>query len=308
MHELVPSMMSTIMTSTITTIPASAEQRYEVNEKYLDGAHGPMRYWASEPRQGLPLLFIHGYGALIEHWRPIMRNVARRHSFFALDLYGFGYSARPAGLSTRERWAEQLATFITEVIGEPAVVIGHSMGGVAVSELARTRPELTRGLVLVNSSGMQIYERPMTPTDRALLGLIGAPLLGETVAGIFGNEWGVRQGLMASYHRKERVTPELVKTFAGPLQRYGAGSYLNTTRNAENLVIKLEAGTYQRPALLIWGAEDRSIPPSDAEAIKRRALPQAELALLPDSGHCPFDETPEAFCDALLPWVEQNLV
>jgi pimeloyl-ACP methyl ester carboxylesterase len=298
--------MSTIMTTTTLPAPA-AERRYQVNEKYLNGAHGPMRYWASEPRQGLPLLFIHGYGALIEHWRPIMRSVARQHSFYALDLYGFGYSARPAGLSTRERWAEQVATFITEVIGEPAVVIGHSMGGVVVSELARTRPELTRALVLVNSSGMQIYERPMTTTDRALLGLIGAPLLGETVAGIFGNEWGVRQGLLASYHRKERVTPELVKTFAGPLQRYGANSYLNTTRNAENLVIKLEAGAYERPALLIWGAEDRSIPPSDGEAIKRRVLPQAELTLLPDSGHCPFDETPEAFCEALLPWVEQNV-
>jgi pimeloyl-ACP methyl ester carboxylesterase len=297
--------MTTTATPSIIDTTTTTERRYQVSEQYLEGAHGPMRYWASAPRQGLPLLFIHGYGALIEHWRPIMRQVARRHSFYALDLYGFGYSARPAGLSTRERWAEQAATFISEVIGEPAVVIGHSMGGVAASELARSRPELTRALVLVNSSGMQPYERPLTPTDRALLGLIGAPLLGETVAGIFGNEWGVRQSLLASYHRKERVTPELVKTFAGPLQRYGAGSYLNTTRNAENLVIKLRAGEYERPALLIWGAEDRAIPPSDAEAIKRHVLPHAEVALLPDSGHCPFDETPEAFCEALLPWVDQ---
>ncbi|NTW97679.1 MAG: alpha/beta hydrolase, partial [Oscillochloris sp.] len=55
--------------------------------------------------------------------------------------------------------------------------------------------------------------------------------------------------------------------------------------------------------LLIWGAEDRSIPPSDAEAIKQRVIPQAELAILPDLGHCPFDEDPEAFCGALLPWL-----
>jgi pimeloyl-ACP methyl ester carboxylesterase len=286
-----------------TPIAAATERRYNVTEHYLQGEYGPMRYWSSAPRQGLPVLFIHGYGALIEHWRPIMRPVVREHSFFALDLYGFGYSARPTGLSTRERWANQAATFIDAVIGEPAIIVGHSMGGVVATELARRHPALVRGLVLVNSSGMQPYERPLTQTDRFMLGLIGAPLLGETVAGVFANEWGVRQGLLASYHRKERVTPELVQTFAGPIRKYGAGSYLATTRNSENLVIALQPGEYQGPSLLIWGAEDRSIPPSDADAIKRLVLPQAEIALLADSGHCPFDETPEAFCDALLPWL-----
>ena len=287
------------------TIGSEAIQRYQVIEHYLEGAEGPMRYWASEPRQGPPLLFIHGYGALIEHWRPIMRSVASQHSFYALDLYGFGYSARPRGLSTRERWAQQVATFVREVIGGPAVLIGHSMGGVVVSEVARSYPDLIRAMVLVNSSGMQPYERPLSPGDRAMLGLIGAPLFGEAMAGIFANSWGVRQGLLAAYHRKERVTPELVQTFSGPIARFGAGSYLATTRNAENLVITLQAGEYQGPALLIWGAEDRSIPPSDAVAIKRLILPQAEMVILQESGHCPFDETPERFCTALLPWLEQ---
>jgi pimeloyl-ACP methyl ester carboxylesterase len=289
------------MTAPATT--AGAEQRYSVSEGFLAGEHGPMRYWASEPKLGLPVLFIHGYGALIEHWKPIMRAVASRHSFYALDLYGFGYSARPGGLATKERWAAQVAHFIRSVIGGPAVVVGHSMGGVVATELVRRHPDLARALVLVNSSGMQPYERPLTSTDRMMLDMIGAPLIGETMAGIFGNEWGVRQGLLASYHRKERVTPELVRTFSGPIQRYGAGSYLAVTRNAPNLVIELKPGEYTGQALLIWGAEDRSIPPSDAAAIKRLILPQAETVILADSGHCPFDETPEAFCDALLPWL-----
>lgn len=291
------------MMNTATVSASATERRYTISEHFLEGPHGPTRYWASTPRHGLPVVFIHGYGALIEHWRPIMRSVARQHSFFALDLYGFGYSARPSGVPTKERWADQVARLINEVVGGPAVVVGHSMGGVVVSEVARRHPDLARAVVLVNSSGMQPYERPLTPTDRLLLGAIGAPLIGETVAGIFANEWGVRQGLLASYHRKERVTPELVQTFAGPLRRFGAGSYLATTRNAPNLVIELQPGEYHGPALLIWGAEDRSIPPSDAEAIKRLVLPHAELAVLPESGHCPFDETPEAFSDALLPWL-----
>lgn len=295
--------MTTTATPATAATSAAPVRQHSISEHYLTGPHGPIRYWASEPRHGLPVVFIHGYGALIEHWRPIMRRVAREHSFFALDLYGFGYSARPTGAPSKERWADQVATLLREVVGGPAVVVGHSMGGVVASEMARRHSELTRALVLVNSSGMQPYERPLTPTDRLMLGMIGAPLIGETVAGIFGNEWGVRQGLLASYHRKERVTPELVQTFAGPIRRFGATSYLAVTRNSEKIVIELQPDEYRGPALLIWGAEDRSIPPSDAEAIKRMVLPQSELAILPASGHCPFDETPEAFSEALLPWL-----
>lgn len=291
---------------TTAAMPAAAERQHSISEHYLMGAHGQIRYWSSEPRHGLPVLFIHGYAALIEHWRPIMRTVARRHSFYAVDLYGFGYSARPRGLPTKERWADQVATLIDKVIGGPAIVVGHSMGGVVATEVARRHPKLTRGLVLVNSSGMQPYERPMKPSDRLMLNVIGAPLVGETLAGLFTNEWGLRQGLLAAYHRKERVTPELVQTFLGPIKRYGANSYLGATRNAENLVIELKPGEYSGPALLIWGTEDRSMPPSDTEAIKRLILPQTEIALLPNSGHCPFDETPEAFLDALLPWLDRQ--
>jgi pimeloyl-ACP methyl ester carboxylesterase len=292
------------MTSTATAAAEpAAGRRFSISEQTIAGPHGGIRSWASAPRHGLPVLLIHGYGALIEHWRPVMRPLVREHTLFALDLYGFGFSARPAGLSTRERWAEQVSFFIREVIGEPAIVVGHSMGGVVATETARSFPELVRGLVLVNSSGMQPYARPLSATDRLLLDALGTPLLGGVAAGLFANPWGVRQGLLASYHRKERVTDELVRTFAAPLRRFGAESYLNTTRNAENLVITLKAGEFTKPALLIWGEEDQSIPPSDAAKIKELVLPQAEIRLLTQSGHCPFDETPEAFLEALLPWL-----
>lgn len=283
--------------------PAVTERRYSVTENYLLGSMGLMRYWASEPRQGVPLLFVHGYGGLIEHWRSIMRLVAREHTFYAIDLYGFGYSARPRNAPTKEGWAEQIITFIREVIGAPTVVVGHSLGGVVAVEFARSYPDLTRGLVLVNSTGMQAYERPWSISDRFVFDLLGVPMVGETLAGVVGNEWGVRQTLLGSYHRKERVTEDLVRTFSDPLRRHGAASYLATTRNAMRLSMDAQPGEYTGPALLIWGIEDRSVPASDADAIKRRVLPQADITLLPDSGHCPFDETPEEFCASLLPWI-----
>ncbi len=284
---------------------APSELRYSITERYFAGEDGPMRYWESQPPSGVPLLLIHGYGALIEHWRPVMRPIARQHALYALDLYGFGYSARPALRPSKERWAAQVASFINGVIGQPTVVVGHSMGGVVAAELARSKPDLVRALVLVNSSGAQRLARPLSSTDRLLLDLIGAPLLGETLAGFFANAWSVRQGLLSSYHRKERVTPELVETFYGPIRAHGISSYLETTRAVMNLVLSLRPGDVTVPTLLIWGAEDRSIPPQHAQLIKEHMLPQAEIRILAESGHCPFDETPDEFCATLLPWLRQ---
>ncbi|OAN47603.1 alpha/beta hydrolase [Chloroflexus islandicus] len=280
-----------------------ATRRFEIREEYRSGPDGLMRAWISSPQQGLPVLLIHGYGALIEHWRPVMRPIASEHTLYAIDLYNFGYSARPAGRPSRERWAAQAAAFIRDTIGQPAVVVGHSMGGVVSAQLARAYPDLVKALVLVNSSGAQLQARPLSPIDRLMLNAIGAPLVGEALAGVFGNRWGVRQGLLSAYHRKECVTPELVETFSGPLRRYGAGSYLKVSREFANLVLDLTPGEIQMPTLLIWGAEDQSIPPAHAEIIKNRMIPHAEIKIIPDSGHCPFDETPQAFLDILLPWL-----
>ncbi len=280
-------------------------RRFEIREEYRNGPDGPMRAWVSSPQQGLPVLLIHGYGALIDHWRPVMRPIAGEHTLYAIDLYYFGYSARPEGRPSRERWAAQAAAFIRDTIGQPAVVVGHSMGGVVSAQLARSYPDLVKALVLVNSSGAQLQARPLSPIDRLMLDAIGAPLIGEALAGVFGNRWGVRQGLLSAYHRKECVTPELVETFSGPLRRYGAGSYLKVSREFANLVLDLTPGEIQMPTLLIWGAEDRSIPPAHAEIIKNRMIPHAVIEIIPDSGHCPFDETPQAFLDILLPWLRQ---
>ncbi len=292
---------------TAATSEQTSEHRHSLNEHHLIGEHGQTRYWASQPQHGLPVVFIHGYAALIDHWKRIIRPVAREHTFYALDLYGFGHSARPTGVPTRERWAKQVADFIREVVGGPAVVVGHSMGGVVAIEVAQRYPELTRGLVLVNSSGMQVTERPPSALDLMMLGAIRAPLIGETVASLFTNplsvKWSVRQGLLSAYHRKEQVTNDLVDSFSAPLRKYGPYSYLAVSRNFLGLTIDAQIGEITAPALLIWGAEDRSIPPSDAEAIKQRVIPHAELAILPGTGHCPFDETPDLFCDALLPWL-----
>jgi pimeloyl-ACP methyl ester carboxylesterase len=278
---------------------------HTIEESFFDGRNGRMRYWHSTPQQGLPVLLIHGYGALIEHWRAVMRPIARQHSLFALDLYYFGQSAIPPIPPSRTLWADQCAEFISTFCPGPAVVVGHSMGGMVAAELAHRYPQLVRGLVLVASTGLNDPQNQPSDFDNLIFSMAGAPGVGEFLSGFFANEWGARQGLLAADYRKEKVTPDLVELFSRPLRRPGGrAAYLAVTRSFSRLFLEAKLGDITCPALLIWGEHDRSVPPALAAYFKRTLLPQAEIHIMPETGHCPFDENPRAFCDILLPWLQ----
>jgi pimeloyl-ACP methyl ester carboxylesterase len=287
--------------------PKVATAQHTRTEHWLEGEHGPIRYWASTPQQGTPLLLIHGYGALIEHWQRALPLLSQAHPIYALDLYNFGYSAhvRNPPRPWKAIWARQTAHLINNVIKEPAILVGHSMGGMVAASLAQQHPALVRGLVLVNSVGLPPEGSPNL-FERAMFGMVRAPLLGELLAEVMTRSWFVRQGLQSAYYQQERVTDELVDIFSGPLRRPGGPrAYLAISRAFQEFVLDIKPGELTMPQLIIWGSADRAMPPDMALKFKERLLPQASVQTVPQTRHCPFDEDPAAFADILLPWTAE---
>lgn len=283
----------------------TTDTHHTIYERWLEGKHGLIRYWESSPHQGTPIVLIHGYGGLIEHWWRIMRPLAQHHTIYALDLYGFGYSSRLRVEPSKEVWADEVADLISKVLPDPAVVVGHSMGGVIAAQVARDYPDFVRGLVLVDSTGIKESEGNSSPIERIIVGAIRAPILGEMLSGLLSNKESIRQSLLSAYHRKDRVTPALIESFSRPLRQPGrVNSYLAASRAFERLMLNIQPGEVRAPTLILWGAEDIPLPPYQASLIKQRMFPDADIHIIPDAGHCPFDETPEEFCTILLDWMK----
>jgi pimeloyl-ACP methyl ester carboxylesterase len=99
------------------------------------------------------LHFAHATGFNSETYRTLLQPLAGRFHIFASDFRGHGFTQLPANPDSHPGWTifgEDLARFVTRIAGHcPAVLAGHSMGGLASLMVAAHQPSLVRALVLV---------------------------------------------------------------------------------------------------------------------------------------------------------------
>ncbi len=107
-------------------------------------------YLACMERPGgdVPLVLLHGITENARTWAPVIDGIDARCSVYALDFRGHGESDKPEDFYDAESYAADVRHFIDEVLGEPALVLGHSLGGVVAVQVGRTAPALVRGLLL----------------------------------------------------------------------------------------------------------------------------------------------------------------
>ncbi len=276
-----------------------------VTETYWPWKRGKIRVWETDPHpSGRAIVLLHGYGAMIEHWRRAIPKLASAATVYALDLLGFGWSDKPAIDYAASVWVEQTADFIkTRNLSKP-VICGHSMGGMVAGRVAHDHPDLTGGLVLVDAAGLPPKGEPSF-IERAIGFAVRTPWLGEAAFSLLGNETGARQGLEASYFDQSFITDDLVRLFAAPLQMPGAvTSYLAVSRNFKKFLLDIPNGI-AAPTLIVWGERDRSLPVSLVDEFQSM-IPQAERCIIPDTGHCPQDESSDAFSAAVVRFLESR--
>lgn len=260
-----------------------------------------------------PLLLIHGFGASTDHWRKNIAELQNHFKVYAIDLLGFGRSSKPDWVYQGQLWEEQLATFIQEVVGQPAVLAGNSLGGYAALCVAGNHPELAQGLVLLNSAGpfSNQEQSPNMPSQ-----LTFKQRLQKMVRSILLHPWSsfllfqylrrksmIRRTLKQVYLDQSAVTEQLVEDIYRPSCDRGAAKvFASVFKSPRGDKVDVLLQRLQVPLLLLWGEGD---PWMDTKARSRQFhqyYSQISEQFL-QAGHCPHDEVPEQVNQIIKNWV-----
>jgi pimeloyl-ACP methyl ester carboxylesterase len=264
-----------------------------------------------ERPEGPAVLLVHGFGASTDHWRHNIPVLARSHEVHALDLLGFGRSAKPAGPAYGGAlWRDQLVAYVNERIGRPTVVVGNSLGGFAALAAGVALGEQAAGVVLVNAAGP--FSDEPTPSGgwgaiarRSIGGaLLKSPVLQRLLFENLRRPATIRRTLNQVYIDRTNVDEELVESIRRPSLDPGAFGVFRTVfdiprgQPLDELFAELRA-----PLLLLWGIRDPWINAAGRRAAFQRHAPPDTREVVLDAGHCPHDEVPDQVNAALLEWL-----
>jgi len=251
----------------------------------------------------LPVVCLHGFGGNADQWRknvPVL--AANGHDTYALDLLGYGYSDKPNPkeyavneVYNFENWAYQTTSFVERTVREPCVLVSNSVGGVAALEAARTRPDLVKGVVLIDISLRLLHVKKQNPLTRPLVSVLQT-LLRETPVG---------KAFFKSVATPDTLRNILQQAYVGPvdddtvqcilqpgLQPGAADVFLDFISYSSGPLAEELIPVAGCPVLLGWGAGDPWERLEKAQPLYA-GLPNVEgFTVFPGLGHCPQDEDP----------------
>jgi len=271
------------------------------NGRLIQTISGAMFLQEAGPPQGLPVVLFHGTAAWSELWRrTITALAASGFHVVALDLPPFGFSDRP-GTYTRAAQAARVNDALKQLGVAPAIIVGHSFGAGAATELAMRYPERARGLVLVDAA-LGLTSAPTATPAWLQPQWVREVLVSLTVT----NPLMTRTLLQSLLARKDRALPEYIDILQRPMSLRGStpalADWLLYFTGADTDALSTVRGSYSKlsgKAAILWGEQDSVTPLAQASDLKT-LLPNAAFVTLPGVGHIPQIEDPEAFNAALL--------
>jgi pimeloyl-ACP methyl ester carboxylesterase len=227
---------------------------------------GPVRTWFEVVGAGEPLVLLHPGGADARAWSTTVRALAEHFRVFTPERRGHGRTPDVDGPITYALMAEDTVRFVEEIVGDPAHLVGMSAGAGVGLLVALARPDLVRKLVMISG----VHHR-----DGWLAEAIdpSAP---------------PHPALRAGY---EQLSPDGGEHYPVVHAKLAEMNF-NEPTVSEQQLSQLKART------LVMLADDDEVTLEHAIATYR-AVPQAELAVVPGTSHGLLHEKPAA-CSAIL--------
>jgi pimeloyl-ACP methyl ester carboxylesterase len=260
--------------------------------------------FATEMGSGPPLLLIHGLdpGASSFEFRRLMPLLARTHRVIAFDLLGCGLSPMPDVNYTPELFVDQIVDAIAELVHEPVVLIGRSLGAAFAIRAASRAADRVARLVAICPTGLGgIFDDEPNTTQRPVAFLLRAPLIGETAFNGLARMSALRHSLRTQlYAQPASVSDDIVRHYYAvthqPGARFVSAQLFGGLLNCD---VARDLPFVAAPVLVLWGELASRVDPLSKAAEYVRLAKDGRLVTFAHSGLLPHEEEPEATAAAI---------
>lgn len=243
--------------------------------------------------EGRPIILIHGIAASLHDWDDLVPELsARGYSSYALDLLGHGDSPKIDSRAYQMEWMlDNFAAWMRSLhLTEPAVLIGHSLGGYIALEYARRVSAWTRGLVLIDPF-YSLSQLPALLRRTYRRPHLSSYIVGKTPRWLFRFIVDVTSVAMghstgALHSLPERIRAQTALDYA----RTAPGVY-GVIKSSVDLTADLHS--ISMPSLVVWGDRDQTLAPSSFDRLVNQ-MPRATGKSL-RAGHVPHQSNVDEF-------------
>ncbi len=239
-----------------------------------------------------PIVLLHGTSASLHTWDGWAQALEGRRRVIRLDLPGYGLTGPFADHNySAERYSATLTALAQALKLPPHVVVGNSLGGFIAWNYAVMQPKQVTKLLLIAGVGYPVVDREMPlgfklaniPVLREVVRhMLPRSLIEASLKNVYGNPALVSEALIDRYHEltlRAGNRQALIKSFDQRRQDMAGAD--------PSVRIK----SIKQPTMLMWGAQDRLVPISQAKLFQAD-MPQARLVVLEGLGHVPMEEDP----------------
>jgi pimeloyl-ACP methyl ester carboxylesterase len=247
--------------------------------------------------EGPAIVFVHGLSGSWPNWLEQLPAFAENHRAIAMDLPGFGHSPMPHEHITISAYARKLDGLLDTLGVSAATVVGNSMGGFVATELAIAYPQRVERLVLVSAAGISTYRHRDVERIEPYLRRAAPIVAAYTGWTATRSDWMARRAGLRNFslgfvaRHPSRLPAPLV---AEQIRGVGKPGFIQALRANIDYPIRERLPEIACPTLIVWGAEDRVIPVSDASVFEE-LIPNSRKVIFEDTGHVAMLERPATF-------------
>ncbi|KAJ3692767.1 hypothetical protein LUZ60_011862 [Juncus effusus] len=267
--------------------------------------NGHLIQFTKTGKEGPAILLLHGFGAFLTHFRDNLSGISDSgFRVYAVTLIGFGRSGKPNSGYSETLWAEFVRDFVVDVVKEPVLLVGNSLGGYIASIVAGVWPDLVRSLVLINTVGVIVPNYESIQINEEWRSSYFSKLRAELLLLFLRFNVG---GILKSYYptNKERVDAPLLNEITRASYDPGAATIIESIFNF-NLSIPLNFlfESFGGRVLIIQGMRDPLVKSEIFLSMVRKYCRNITIKEL-NAGHCAHDEIPNEVNLIVSKWAKE---